>query len=1187
MIKRTLRFLLTFVLIAYGFNYPQNLVINEVMSSNSFTFADENGEYPDWLEIYNPGNSTVTLTGCGLSDDPTVPLKWIFPSGVIKQHAFLVIFCSGYNRTSDFSHLHTNFKISASGENLLLSNPSGGIIDQVNLGPLPPDISFGRQPDGTATWVYFSVATPGSANSSTAYGGITDAPQFSQSGGFFTGTVTISMSESTPGASVKYTLDGSEPTFSSTTYSTPIIISSTKVLRAGAFKSGFIDSRITTNTYLINEHHELPVVSISTDSANFFDWNTGIYVLGPNASPDAPYLGANFWQDWEKPIHIELFETNGLQGFSMDAGVKIDGSYTRSYPEKTLAVYARGKYGYNEIAYQLFPDLPYTSYQSFLLRNGGNDFWYAMMRDELTQTLLKESGLDVSDYRPAIVFLNGVYWGLHNLREKESEHFLAQHHGVDPNNVDRLENDAEVMQGDSINYNNMLNYIETTDMTVQAHYDSVKTMMDVDNFISYMVSEIYVDNTDWPGNNIKYWRERTSTGKWRWIVWDTDVGFGWDAGQGNTYDNLAAATATNGPSWPNPPWSTILLRRLLLNTQFKNDFINKLADYSNTFFEPTTVVNTINTLKSVIEPEMPYQYAKWGGEGMTGWNSDINTLISFANNRGQYVRQHFINKFNLQGLVNVNINVSKTTAGKVQINTVKLKSYPFTGVYFKNITITLTALPELGYKFIGWSGASNSTSAVISLTPAANISLTANFALDGNQITSPVVFTEINYNSAANSKSDDWVEIYNRSSEPINISGWDFRDDDNAHNFIIPQGTIMQPGSYLALCQTASKFTTVFPAVTNYLGSFTFGLSSTAEQVRLFDTNMNLIDSVAFTGTLPWDTLANGKGPTLSLKNPFMDNTLPSNWSASSSSGHGSPGVKNDNYISRGDIDSNGFVQAYDASLVLQEVVGLISPFVPGSSACWAADINQDGMIGAYDASWILNNVAYGNLPDGTLPKTMSAGGTLAYGDIQMVQNSDYVNVPVYLSNPRNVLSVYLEININEKEFELKDVSNKLSSMWQMAYHYVDNKLKIALSGIKPVEAGNIITIGLRVKDKNSSSQIFATGKLNDNLNSDPGTMVVNNIPLEFGMDQNYPNPFNPNTKIAYRLASKEKALLEIFNTLGEKVKTLVNAEQKAGFFSVNWDGTNDYNKKVSSGIYIYRLSAGKFASVKKMTLVK
>jgi uncharacterized repeat protein (TIGR02543 family) len=907
-------------------------------------------------------------------------------------------------------------------------------------------------------------------------------------------------------------------------------------------------------------------------------------VLGPNASTVEPYYGANFWQDWEKPIHIELFETNGIQGFSIDAGVKIDGSWTRSYPEKTLAVYARGQYGYSELDYQLFPDLPYNSYQSFLLRNAGQDFYHTMMRDEMQHTLLKESGLDVSDYRPAIVFLNGVYWGLHNIREKESEHYLAQHHGIDPDNVDRLANQSDVMQGDFTNYNNMLNYIETQDMTVQANYDSVKSMMDVDDFISYMVSEIYIDNTDWPGNNCKFWRERIPTAKWRWDIWDTDFGFGLYP-TGYSYDNLAAATATNGPDWPNPPWSTILLRRLLLNSQFTNDFINKLADYSNTFFDPATVVNTINTLKSAIEPEMPYQYAKWDGEGMTNWYADINTLIDFANNRGQAVRQHFIDKFNLQGLVNVNINVSKTTAGKVQINTVKLKSYPFTGVYFKNITITLTALPELGYKFIGWTGASNSTSAVISLTPAANVTLTANFALDGNQMTSPVVFTEINYNSASNSKSDDWVEIYNRSSQPVNISGWDFRDDDNAHNFILPQGTIMQPGSYLALCQTASKFTTVFPAVTNYLGSFTFGLSSTAEQVRLFDTNMNLIDSVAFTGTLPWDTLANGKGPTLSLKNPFMDNTLPSSWSAST--GHGSPGAKNNNYISRGDIDSNGTVQAYDASLVLQEVVGLISPFVPGSCACWAADINQDGMIGAYDASWILYNVVYGNLPDGTLPKSVAAGGVLEFGDIQKIQNSDCVNVPVYLSNPHNVLSVYAEININEKDFELKDVSAKFPSGWQMAHHYSGNKLRIALSGIKPVEEGNLITISLRIKDKNSRSQIFATGLLNDNLNSDPGPLVVNFIPVEFGMDQNYPNPFNPNTRIDFRLASKGKALLEIFNMLGEKVKTLLNAEQEAGFFSVDWNGTNGYNQKVSSGIYIYRLSAGKFVSVKKMMMVK
>jgi hypothetical protein len=301
----------------------------------------------------------------------------------------------------------------------------------------------------------------------------------------------------------------------------------------------------------------------------------------------------------------------------------------------------------------------------------------------------------------------------------------------------------------------------------------------------------------------------------------------------------------------------------------------------------------------------------------------------------------------------------------------------------------------------------------------------------------------------------------------------------------------------------------------------------------------------------------------------------------------GTPGARNNNYIPRGDIDSNGVVQAFDASLVLQEVVGLIPPFVQGSKAYWASDVNQDGMIGAYDASWILYNVVYSKLPDGTLPKSISATGVLAFGSVQKIQGSDIVTVPISLSEPRNVLSAYIELNINEKVFDLKEINGTPPAGWQMVYHYSDNKLKIALSGIKPAEGGNIISVILRIKDRNLQGQINGKGILNDNLNSNPGILTINNVPVDFGLNQNYPNPFNPDTKIDYCLASKGKTVLEIFNLLGEKIKTIVNMEQDAGFYSVTWDGTNNYGLKTASGIYIYRLSAGNFASVKKMNLIK
>ncbi|MCK5078165.1 MAG: chitobiase/beta-hexosaminidase C-terminal domain-containing protein, partial [Calditrichia bacterium] len=254
--------------------------------------------------------------------------------------------------------LHTNFKISSSGETLILTSPAQTIVDELYTGELPVDISKGRQPDGSSAWFFFDEPTPEASNSTTGYQSIASDVQFSQNGGFFSSSFLVLLSGNNNGETIYYTTDGSEPTSTSTTYINPILIDETKIIRAIMLGDGVLPGKIITNTYFMNETSTLPVISISSTPANFWDTDSGIYVMGENAEPDFPYFGANFWENWERPINIELFETDGNQVLNSGAGVKIFGGWSRGFEQKSISIFARGKYGNSEFNYQLFSEKP-------------------------------------------------------------------------------------------------------------------------------------------------------------------------------------------------------------------------------------------------------------------------------------------------------------------------------------------------------------------------------------------------------------------------------------------------------------------------------------------------------------------------------------------------------------------------------------------------------------------------------------------------------------------------------------------------------------------------------------------------------------------------------------------------------------------------------------------------------------
>jgi hypothetical protein len=923
-----IRVLLSAQLLWCLFRVNGQVLINEIMPANISGLHDEfsvdkqtcpvedctwwfdqmgektwDGDYPDWIELYNSGGSPVDLQGYGLSDNPDLPYKWTFPSVTVGAGENLLVFASGKSikNPEPGNLMHAGFKIDNRGETIILTDAGGNRIDEYNPGEVPPGFSAGRLPDGNINRVIFETPTPLTPNGGIVFNGYTDVITASHNAGFYPSPVAVTLSATTPGAQIRYTTDGSEPVVSSTLYSAPVTISQSAVLKCRAFVSGGIASKVVTSSYIVNETYSLPVVSLSTAPGNLWDNDSGIYVHG--TYPVNHERIANYWQDWERPVTIEFFEADGSRGFSIPAGVKILGWGSRSNARKSLSVFFRDKYGEGKLNYPVFENFPVTEFKSLVLRAAGGDWQSTLIRDVFATDLIKDKNIDHQRFRPAILYINGEYWGIHNIREKINEDYLDTHYRIDKDRVDMISrywrnSGPVVIEGSDSAYLVMENYVAANDMNEDEAFDYIKSIVDIDNFTDYLVPEIYYANYDWPGNNIKCWKPRTANSTWRWLLYDIDYAMGSHPSQNPyTHNTLAHATQENGTGWPNPPLTTLLIREMLEGEKLRNIFINRMADYMNSRFIPDTAIEHLNSIRTILVPEVQEHIDRWGSyagtmNSVTGWNNNIDQIETFLENRNPEIKDHITDYFNTGGWDDLSLNIAGQ--GKIKINSIIPADYPWTGQYVTNIPVTVTALPEPGYRFEGWSGVpANSSSAKLTLTVSEISSLTANFVLSDSDIP-VIVINEINYNSSVIVDAGDWIELYNPNASPVDISGWVFKDSDDAHAFILPENTILQADGYLVICQDSSDFEEAFPTVNNYLGEFPFSLSSQGETLRLFTSTGVLADAVTYQPASPWSAQANGYGPTLSLIEPLLDNELPSNWGYSIA--YGTPGTTNDNF---------------------------------------------------------------------------------------------------------------------------------------------------------------------------------------------------------------------------------------------------------------------------------------------------
>lgn len=714
--------------------------------------------------------------------------------------------------------LHTEFQLRREGEEIGLFAPDGVQVDAIEFGPQVTDVSFGRRQSGDPDWAFFATPTPGAANSAQGFedSALNPVPDYSLPGGFYTGARAVQLSAA-PGAVIRYSLDGSIPTAASTIYTASIDVEATRVIRARSFSDERLPSETITHTYFIDEESALPVVSIATNPANLWDDTIGIYVDGTNGIiSDDSGLPKNSNQDWERPVSVEFFEPDGTLGFQLDAGGSIYGAFSRHFPQKSLGINARGKYGTDEIDYQIFLDTPLDRFKSFILRNAGNDWTTTMLDDEFMQTLVRgQMDIDTQAYRPAVVFLNGEYWGIHNIREKLNRHYLASHHGVDPDLVSILEADSAVKTGSAEHYSDLVDFMEASDMTLAQTYDYVGTQLDINEFMNHQIVQIYLGAGDNFFKNVKYWHPGTDSGRWRWFLYDTDHGFS------NSRNNtLRVATNPDAENrFGDISWGTFMLRKLLENSTFRDEFIQRFARHINTTFDPDRVSQIADSLQQNIASEMPRHIVRWRGQcatnlfgetchrvdSMADWNREVDKLRSFAPARAGRVRGHVVAHFGLSGTASLTLDSSP--AGEIVVNGGVVPDGE--GVYFKDVPLQIRAVPNAGFRFLRWQGLTDDDSPSISVPLTTDATLSATFeAVEAVAGLSVAIneFMAVNDSTYADEHGDydDWIELYNRGDEPVDVGGLYLTDDlDQPTKWQLPMSspdsTTIEPKGFLVL----------------------------------------------------------------------------------------------------------------------------------------------------------------------------------------------------------------------------------------------------------------------------------------------------------------------------------------------------------------------------------------------------
>ncbi len=686
-------------------SYPA-VVINEVVSANVRGSIDEDGDSSDWIELLNLDDAQVQIEGWGLSDDPEDTLQWTLPAITLAPGELLLVFASGKDR--HVGELHTSFGLDATGEPVVLAAADGCTVDRVEPGRMYRDIALGRPAARPEVLAWFMEPTPGLPNTTESRPGFAPTPSLAPTSGFYGADLTVTVSHEADDAVLRFTLDASAPTEDATPYTGPFAVQAAAqpvVVRARAWVDGLWPSRVVTATYSQDSAilaDDLKIVSLVVDPFDLYDEQTGIYAYGPpDYTTSYPYFGANFWEDWERDLHIQVWQPDGTLVIDQDAGVKIHGGYTRAFEQKSFRVLARTAYGPDELAHRFFANQEQDSFPVLVLEGVGdwcpthteNAFIDELMRDA---DGVRFPTIDSQAWEPCVVYLNGEFWGLYSFREKLDEHYIAHHHGADPGQLDRIECTADgsddwwrVNQGDWQAFDELNSFVLGGDFSDPAQFTQLEAMIDLDNLATIVLAEGYWGNTDWWNNNLKLWRERSDDARWRWMTFD--LGHSWPS---YSYDHIGVSVDWSGPGLP--------IADALENRSFQVLLANQAAELLSTSFAVETALPRLDAMHARIEPVIPRQYPLWCGQPPSSWHTRVEAAREFVQQRPAILEGQLRRHLGLTDRVPLALEAEPPGSGSFQLTLIQVDP-PFTADLWTGIPITVTAIPAPGYSFAGWS----------------------------------------------------------------------------------------------------------------------------------------------------------------------------------------------------------------------------------------------------------------------------------------------------------------------------------------------------------------------------------------------------------------------------------------------------------------------------------------------------
>lgn len=762
------------------------VVINEICASNKKSLKDSEGDSPDWIELYNPGSKSVNLKDFTLSDDDKDLKKWSFPDVSIGSGKYLIVFASDKDKKG--AELHTNFKLSGGNDTVVLCSANGSVIQSVPLPETKQDETFGRSPNGSGEFKILSP-TPGASNDGSKTSNLS-APILSQRSGFYKSPFKLSIS-APKGSIVYYTTDGSVPTTTSKKYSSPINISDRTgdkatlmykkgttvdqssefsptasfplgtVIRAIAVDSKGKKSDVVTASYFVGDKFQtkfknVAVISVTADPGDLYNSKTGIYVAGnvfsewrknnPGGTLDGN-TPANFNQrgrEWEREVHIDFFDSL-QQEFSTEAGMRIQGGWSRNNQQKSMKFYMRGDYGDSNLDYKLFEDntnyyngKTIKNYKRFMIRNGGNDQFSLKFKCPWTQSLVSDLNFATQSDRLVVCFLNGEYWGIYTLNDVYDDNFIEANYGVPAEDAIMVKVD-EIQAGteDDLNlFKDAMRFIENNDMSKQENYDKACELFDMDSLLDYLATELYIGNEDWLWNNWACWRSRSTSktdnefqdGKWRFMLYDTEYAMDlYGVGANYSFDIL------NELLTKDHAYFSRMFISLMKNKDFKSRFIVTIEKVANVNFNVKYASKKLNEYSKEYTPYLNDHFRRFvDWQNVDGIRKNAKGWEKWLSNRLDHLPTMLKNDLKLSSSatkkVSVSVNIEAGGDVSFEGTNIRFDSGKWEGNFLPGYKIILKAQAKEGYVFTGWSGDFNGKDAAIRINPTKPLNLKANFA---------------------------------------------------------------------------------------------------------------------------------------------------------------------------------------------------------------------------------------------------------------------------------------------------------------------------------------------------------------------------------------------------------------------------------------------------------------------------